>query len=81
MSNKKLGALWEGTTKNGQLYFNGSIEINGEKIKVVVFKNNKRPDKKDPDYVIYESQPINSSFTHKAEPLKAVSVADDEIPF
>jgi hypothetical protein len=33
-----LGALWEKTGKNGDTYFSGSIEINGVKENIVIFK-------------------------------------------
>ena len=52
----ELGVLWEKSGGKGP-YFTGSIEIDGTKHPIVVFKNgNKRSDKA-PDWRILKSQP------------------------
>ena len=58
MPNKddKLGALWQKTSAKGD-YFSGEVEINGVKQKVVVFANGFKNDEKQPDWIIYKSQP------------------------
>lgn len=53
---KKLGVLWQ-KEKNGKTYFTGNITINGEKHDIVLFANNKRPGKQDPDFQIFPSEP------------------------
>lgn len=55
--NPSIGALWEKFTKAGQSYFTGNVEVNGAKIKIVVFKNNKKSKETQPDYNILISQP------------------------
>ena len=56
MDNNKIGALWI-NEKNGKKYMSGSVEINGQAIRIVVFKNNYKEQDKHPDYNIMLSQP------------------------
>jgi putative lipoic acid-binding regulatory protein len=58
MPNKedKLGALWQKTSSRGD-YFSGQIEINGTKHQIVVFANGYKDKSKQPDWIIYKSQP------------------------
>lgn len=42
---------------NGNEYFSGNIEVNGEKLKVIVFKNTYKDKENSPDYLIYNSRP------------------------
>jgi len=53
----KLGALWENTSKKGSKYMSGEIEIGREKVKVLVFRNNRKDKERSPDYIIYEREP------------------------
>lgn len=52
----ELGVLWEKQSARGT-YFTGSLEIDGEKTKVVVFKNGNKKNDKAPDWRILKSQP------------------------
>ena len=54
---KDCGALWISVSKTGTKYMSGSVEIDGVKTKIVVFKNNYKEEEKHPDYKIYLSQP------------------------
>jgi hypothetical protein len=47
-----IGALWITKGKNIK-YLSGEIELNGEKSRLVVFKNSFKTDEKHPDYKIY----------------------------
>lgn len=47
---KKAGALWLHKTKTDKPFFTGEIEINGEKMRVFVFKNNMKESDKHPDW-------------------------------
>ncbi len=47
-----LGALWDKGS-----YFTGQLEIEGQKIAVVVFKNKHKTQDKHPDYRILKSKP------------------------
>jgi len=48
---EKCGALWVKDGKKGK-FMSGEIEINGEKLRVMVFKNDKDGVDKRPDYRI-----------------------------
>ena len=53
-----IGALWEKTSsKTGDKFMSGNIEVNGQKIDVIVFKNDKGDNDKKPDWKILRSQP------------------------
>ena len=54
--NKKIGALWFKTAKDGSRFMSGELEIDNRKIQIVVFKNTKQTEKQ-PDYRILESAP------------------------
>jgi hypothetical protein len=52
---KKIGALWNKTTPSGKDLMTGNVEVNGEKIKISVWKNGfKAEGTRQPDYIIYE---------------------------
>jgi len=51
-----IGALWMQRSRSGADYMSGEITIAGQKYRIVVFANNKRPDKRDPDWRIYPEQ-------------------------
>lgn len=52
---KRIGAFWAKTSAMGNTFYSGSIEIEGKTYSLVMFTNNKRPDKQDPDFSIFES--------------------------
>lgn len=56
--NKNMGALWIKTSKNGNKFFSGVVEMDGKKKKIVIFKNNRKEKDNQPDYQIFESQPM-----------------------
>ena len=51
-----LGALWTKESSKGQ-FFSGHIEIKGEKINLVCFKNKFKAEDKHPDWIILKSKP------------------------
>lgn len=53
---KKVGALWK-PDKDGAAVLRGEIEINGQKIKVMVFKNTFKSKPNQPDYEIKTADP------------------------
>jgi len=80
----KVGALWFKEGKNGK-YLSGMIEINGNKHKIIVQKNNYKKEEKHPDYQISmmeEEQrqewkpPTGNTETRYNQPI-----TNDEIPF
>jgi hypothetical protein len=81
---KNIGGLWlKESNKTGKKYMSGNIEIDGRKIKVVVFKNTKKDqsnpaDEKKPDYRIFESKPMQQQAPqHQTSPAQN----EEEIPF
>lgn len=49
----KCGALWLTKSKDGKTtYMSGTIEINGVKKRIAVFKNGFKTEEKHPDYTI-----------------------------
>ena len=65
---EKIGALWLKQNKNGKKYLSGVLEMNGEKVKIVVFKNTYKKDDKHPDYIIKRSE-SKSKETQEENPL------------
>lgn len=59
MPNKedRIGALWIKQTRDNSEYMSGEVEIGGEKVKLVVFRNGYKDADNKPDYVIYKSRP------------------------
>lgn len=57
MANNSIGALWIKQSKSGTEFMSGYIEINGQKIDIVVFKNDKGDNDRKPDWKILRSQP------------------------
>jgi uncharacterized protein (DUF736 family) len=83
-----IGAMWI-KEKNGKKYMTGVIEINGEKINIVVFKNGYKKEDKHPDYRILRSR-SKSELSGNSEQLpdkqfkpenKESGYENDEIPF
>ena len=73
---QRLGALWSKTNAKGQ-FFTGNLEINGEKIGVVVFSNDKRGNEKAPDWRILRAKPRESKPAHDEAP----PMTDDDMPW
>jgi uncharacterized protein (DUF736 family) len=75
----RLGALWSKHSAKGE-YFTGNIEINGEKIGVVVFSNDKKGNDKAPDWRILRAKKREEKPQHipSGEPSP---MSDSDIPF
>ena len=52
----QLGALWIKESDKGQ-FMSGYLEINGEKINIVCFKNTYKKEDKHPDWEVLKSKP------------------------
>lgn len=76
MENKDIGALWVQTGKNGE-YWSGSIEINGTKQNVLVFKNTYKNKETQPDFKVYEKREKKEEQQVEQEEV----FADGELPF
>ena len=70
---KDCGALWENTSKNGAKYMSGSVEFDGVKHKIVVFRNTFKEQDKHPDFKVYPSTPQGEAKPEEAK--------EDEVPF
>ncbi len=52
----QLGALWNKESDKGK-FMSGYIEVSGEKINIVCFKNSYKTEDKHPDWEILKSKP------------------------
>ena len=53
----KIGALWEKESRKGQHFLSGEIQIGGQRMQIVCFKNDrKEPGSKQPDWTILEGE-------------------------
>lgn len=74
-NNEKIGGLWVNTSKKGDTYLSGSVELGGTATKIVVFKNTfKKDGENTPDYRIYLS---SSGDGGSSAPAKS----DEKLPF
>ena len=55
-----IGGLWLHEGKGGSKFMAGEIEVDGKKVPIIVFKNDKRDNPKRPDYRIFKSEPRDS---------------------
>jgi len=60
-NNDKIGALWLKEDKNGKKYMSGEIELNGEKVNILIFKNKYKKKDSHPDYIIKKSVNKNNT--------------------
>lgn len=63
----ELGVLWEKDGNRGP-YFTGSLEIDGTKHQIVVFKNGNKRSEKAPDWRILKSKPREQAPTDDGWP-------------
>lgn len=57
--NNNIGALWAKSSKKG-MYYSGTLEIDGRKIPIVCFQNNRKSKPNQPDFNIMIAQPMGS---------------------
>jgi len=69
-----IGALWEKTSARGT-FMTGNVEINGEKVGIVVFKNEQKTGKQ-PDWRILKAKPKEQAMPTDNEPM-----TDQDVPF
>lgn len=54
---KAIGALWLQTAQSGRRYLSGTVELDGQKHRIAVFRNTyKDPETRQPDYRILLSE-------------------------
>lgn len=52
-----IGALWNKISKTNTRYMSGTVELNGQKINIVAFANDKGDNEKKPDWKLFIQQP------------------------
>jgi uncharacterized radical SAM superfamily protein len=52
-SENVVGAFWKKGDENK--YLSGYVEIDGKKVPIIVFRNKFKKEKKQPDFVIYQT--------------------------
>lgn len=83
MAFKKIGALWVKNGKKGR-FLSGEIEVDGSRISVMVFKNEKGENPKRPDYtvnVMVEDGVAGDQEKRWENETGSKPPVDDEIPF
>mgnify|MGYP003611735968 CR=1 FL=1 len=87
----KIGGLWLSTSQNPKAPFaKGEIEVDGKKIRIVVWRAKEKKNEKSPDYTINIDEWTPGQNAHVAYPVRqvintfappAVDKFDDDIPF
>ena len=82
---KPVGALWL-KEKNGKKFFSGSLELEGKegpKLRVFVFRNEKKDSAKHPDYrvVLADDEEDERSSRRDEQTARERAEEDDSIPF
>jgi hypothetical protein len=77
---KELGALWINQGPRGE-YLTGNIEINGEKIKVVAFKNDNKKNPAEPDWRVLKSVPKENKTESVLPSYPAAEINPEDVPF
>lgn len=74
----RIGALWLGEGRNGK-FMSGRIElVEGQEVRILVFKNSYKEESKHPDYIIYEPETREED---KNRNRAADKWKNDDIPF
>lgn len=76
----KIGALWIGEGRNGK-FMSGRIElVEGQEVRILVFKNSYKEESRHPDYIIYEPENQEEK-DNRRKAAKGFGATDDDIPF
>lgn len=88
---KELGAFWKKTSNQGTPFYAGKLKMGGQEIQFVAFKNSfKKEGSNEPDFRIFESEPIKKPAAPQPEPtpepgLPEIQMEDmpgpDDTPF
>lgn len=70
--NDNIGALWIKAGQKGDFYKGFVTLENGEKINIVVFKNNYKNSEKQPDFQILKAKPLDADKEYEKEERKAI---------
>jgi len=75
---KSIGAIWERDGKGGP-YLSGEIEIDGQKVRFVAFRNRHKKEQKHPDWRILPSQERGGSVPPESQ-KRTVTLIDESSP-
>lgn len=75
---KVIGNGWKKKSKKGEDYISLSLDINGSKIKAMMFKSKEKKDEKSPDFRIVVS---NDNPSSTARPVASATPAKEESPW
>lgn len=79
MANEKsIGAIWKREGKKGE-FFSIILEINGEKLPFIAFKNGFKKEAKQPDYQIFPSQQQGQG-NYPTKPVQSSTPAQSATP-
>ena len=82
MENKSIGAFWKKTSASGNKYWSGTIEIDGKKIQIVAFPNERKSKDIQPDVNIYLSKKREEVATvTQGEDQASDEIKTEDIPF
>jgi uncharacterized protein (DUF736 family) len=74
---KEIGATWTKQPKNGgEEYMTGDITVNGEKVSIILFRNNFKDQENKPDWRIYVRDPMEEKSTKTEQPEEVTQNAD-----
>jgi hypothetical protein len=77
----RVGALWLSEGRNGK-FFSGRIELSeGQEVRILVFKNNYKEERKHPDYIIYEPETKEEETNRSKAKKDWGGTSDGDIPF
>lgn len=65
MANRKIGALWTRTSKEGKKYLSGVLQDLSGDIRIAVFLNDRKEKDNEPDYNILLSEQKKEQTTNK----------------
>ena len=66
--NNRIGALWKKRTRDGKQFLAGNIEVDGKKIPIVVFANDRKTEERFPDYNILPGRDRDAALQQVAPP-------------
>ena len=66
---KQIGGFWRKTSKSGLDFYSGNIQVNNERVSVVIFENTMKKNPKQPDYNIFlsENNGYNNNYNNQSQ--------------
>ena len=67
----EIGAIWKKISKSGSVFYSGYVEVNGEKVQLVLFPSSKEEDDRIPAFRILKSKEFNPSGAGQGQAAKS----------